>query len=62
MKAVARAVCRHEYSDELRVNVRSVIAYRAEQGDGWRGPWRGSMAQAKADARELNRALATGRA
>jgi hypothetical protein len=54
-KATARAVVRHEYSDAMRVNVRSVIAYRAEQGDEWRGPWRGSMRQAQADARERNR-------
>lgn len=49
---------RYEYSAELGVLVRSVIAYRAEQGDEWRGPWRQSMADAKRDAREHNRELA----
>jgi hypothetical protein len=53
-RAVARAVCRHEYNDELRVVVRSVLAYRAESRDGWKGPWRGSMGEAKIDARERN--------
>lgn len=58
MKAAGRAVFRYEYSDELRATVRSVIAYRAEQGNEWRGPWRQTMADAKRDAREQNRATA----
>lgn len=58
MKAAGRAVFRYEYSAALGVLVRSVIAYRAEQGDEWRGPWRQTMADAKRDAREHNREAA----
>lgn len=53
-KATPRAVTRTVRDDALRTNVRSRIAYRAEDGNTWRGPWRGSFADAARDAREHN--------
>ena len=57
--AVARAVVKHTDDPYLRTTVRSVIGYRAEDGNKFRGPWRMSYDAARRDAREYNREQGT---
>lgn len=55
--ATARPFRCRQLSPLLNCDTLAVYGYRAEAADGWRGPFRRTMRDARRDARERNRTL-----